>query len=60
MYKDPITDRGKVSKKGHLTLEYDKGHFKTLQEGKGDPAKVKSKFATLVMKSVAMQLIGVI
>ncbi|XP_062515041.1 nicotinamide phosphoribosyltransferase-like [Corticium candelabrum] len=39
VYKDPITDRGKVSKKGHLTLEYDKGHFKTLQEGKGDPAK---------------------
>ena len=42
VYKDPITDKGKVSKKGRLTLECDeKGEFKTVQGGKGDPVKVR-------------------
>jgi len=40
VYKDPITDKGKQSKKGKLTLEYgDDGVLKTTTEGKGDPAK---------------------
>jgi len=38
--KDPITDPGKRSKKGRLTLERDAdGNFTTTTEGKGDPAK---------------------
>ena len=41
VYKDPITDKGKQSKKGKLTLEMDAatGKLTTVTEGKGDPAK---------------------
>jgi nicotinamide phosphoribosyltransferase len=40
IYKDPITDPGKKSKKGRLTLEKTAdGSFTTVTEGKGDPAK---------------------
>ncbi|EGD73908.1 nicotinamide phosphoribosyltransferase [Salpingoeca rosetta] len=40
VFKDPITDPGKASKKGRLTLEKDdKGNFVTRQQNKGDPAK---------------------
>lgn len=40
VYKDPITDPGKKSKKGKLTLEKDDaGAWVTTTEGKGDPAK---------------------
>lgn len=32
---------GKKSKKGRLSLECENGEYKTLEEGKGDPKKVK-------------------
>ncbi len=39
MFKDPITDPGKKSKKGHLTLERTgDGGWVTVCEGKGSPA----------------------
>jgi len=42
VYKDPITDPGKKSKKGRLTLEQkENGEWETVTEGKGDPAKDK-------------------
>ena len=41
IYKDPVTDHGKVSKKGLMTLELDNsGKYVTRTEGTGDPAKV--------------------
>ena len=40
MFKQPITDPGKKSKKGRLTLEEQDGVLVTIQEGKGDPKKV--------------------
>lgn len=40
MSKNPITDPGKKSKKGRLTLELQNGEFTTVQEGNGDPEKV--------------------
>jgi len=40
VYKDPITDKGKQSKKGKLTLEVGpEGKLVTVTEGKGDPSK---------------------
>jgi len=39
VYKDPITDKGKQSKKGKLTLENVGGKLTTITEGKGDPEK---------------------
>ena len=40
VYKDPITDQGKRSKMGKLTLEMGAdGKLMTMTEGKGDPAK---------------------
>ncbi|BFZ10793.1 hypothetical protein BsWGS_13832 [Bradybaena similaris] len=39
VFKDPITDRGKRSKKGHLTLERQNNGFITREERTGDPAK---------------------
>jgi len=40
VYKDPITDPGKKSKKGRLTVEkHADGTFETKCEGQGDPAK---------------------
>lgn len=40
VYKDPITDAGKKSKKGRLTLERDAdGHIVTVTNGKGRPDK---------------------
>jgi len=40
VYKDPITDKGKQSKMGRLTLEKNAdGVLETVTEGKGDPAK---------------------
>ena len=39
VFKDPITDHGKKSKKGRLTLELNEGVYTTVQEGKGDPSK---------------------
>merc|ERR1712190_386377 len=37
--KDPITDPGKKSKKGRLTLEFEGGKWTTVTEGKGDQSK---------------------
>lgn len=42
VYKDPITDSGKKSKKGQLTLEVKNGKFITTEEGQGDPKAVSS------------------
>ncbi|XP_052781059.1 nicotinamide phosphoribosyltransferase-like [Mya arenaria] len=39
VYKEPITDLGKKSKKGRLTLELEDGSFVTKEEGTGDPKK---------------------
>ncbi|KAK7102512.1 nicotinamide phosphoribosyltransferase-like [Littorina saxatilis] len=39
VFKQPITDLGKKSKKGRLTLEYQDGKLATVEEGKGDPKK---------------------
>jgi nicotinamide phosphoribosyltransferase len=40
VYKDPISDAGKKSKMGRLTLEKDaSGKIVTVTEGKGDPSK---------------------
>ena len=41
VFKKPITDPGKNSKKGRLTLELQNGKFVTIQEGKGDTQKVR-------------------
>ena len=40
VFKEPVTDQGKVSKKGRMTLQLEEGQFVTKQEGKGDPEKV--------------------
>ena len=40
VFKQPITDLGKKSKKGRLTLQRKDNTFETIQEGQGDPAKV--------------------
>jgi len=37
VFKDPITDKGKASKKGQLKLVKDGDSYKTLTEGQGDP-----------------------
>jgi len=39
VFKDPISDRGKVSKKGRLTVEQGPSEIITVTEGKGNPAK---------------------
>merc|ERR1719189_2093588 len=39
--KDPVTDPGKKSKKGRLTLELQDGNWVTVCEGKGEPARDK-------------------
>ncbi|CAK0890774.1 unnamed protein product [Prorocentrum cordatum] len=40
VFKDPITDPGKQSKKGRLTLEKsESGSYITVTDGKGDPSK---------------------
>nr|QHX41457.1 nicotinamide phosphoribosyltransferase-like protein [Halisarca dujardinii] len=39
VFKDPITDKKKTSKKGLLMLEHDNGQYVTKSIGTGDPAK---------------------
>ncbi|CAH1785042.1 unnamed protein product [Owenia fusiformis] len=39
VFKEPITDLGKKSKKGKLTLELEDGKYTTVQQGKGVPKK---------------------
>jgi len=42
VFKDPITDRGKKSKKGRLTLECNSnGEWRTITEGRGKPGSDK-------------------
>ena len=43
VYKDPITDKGKQSKKGRLSLEMQNGKLTTVTEGKGDASKDELK-----------------
>merc|ERR550525_2069193 len=48
VFKDPVTDAGKKSKKGRLTLERnDKGEWTTTEAGSGDPTRdqLKTVFA---------------
>ena len=40
VFKQPITDPGKKSKKGRLSLEVRNGKYVTVEEGQGDPRKV--------------------
>lgn len=40
VFKDPVTDPGKTSKKGRLTLERHGEQLVTVCEGKGDLSKV--------------------
>ena len=40
VYKEPVTDPGKTSKKGILSLELEEGSYVTKTEGSGDPSKV--------------------
>ena len=49
IYKDPVTDHGKISKKGLMTLELeDSGKYVTKTEGTGDPAKVGKQTCNIV------------
>ena len=42
VYKDPVTDHGKMSRKGRMTLELDSsGQYITRTEGTGDPLKAR-------------------
>jgi len=43
VYKQPVTDPAKVSKRGRMTLELDEdtGQYVTRQQRTGDPAKVQ-------------------
>ena len=43
VYKDPITDSGKKSKKGRLSLEATNGGYTTMEQGTGDPKQVFTK-----------------
>ena len=43
VFKQPVTDMGKKSKKGRLTLELEDGRYKTKEEGTGDINKVRKK-----------------
>ena len=45
VFKTPITDTGKKSKKGRLTLEMRDGKYVTVEEGAGNPEKVIRKAA---------------
>lgn len=41
VFKQPVTDVGKKSKKGRLSLQIsEKGIYETVEEGAGDPNKV--------------------
>ena len=56
VYKDPITDKGKQSKKGKLTLEPGPdGKLITKTEGTGDPSKVGSRNVPAVRRSRCTQ-----
>lgn len=40
VFKEPITDTGKKSKRGRLTLQMEEGVYRTFEKGTGDPDKV--------------------
>ena len=40
VFKTPVTDMGKKSKKGKLTLEMENDQYVTKEEGEGSPEKV--------------------
>ena len=42
VFKAPVTDPGKTSKKGHLSLHKREGKYVTLQHGEGDPDTVST------------------
>lgn len=42
VFKAPVTDIGKTSKKGRLALHCVNGEYKTIEGGKGDPKQVRS------------------
>ena len=44
VYKEPVTDPGKKSKKGILTLEKNGGEYVTRTENTGQPTKVSRNF----------------
>ena len=56
VFKEPITDMGKKSKKGRLTLEHENGEWVTKQEGTGNPDKVKTPYHS--SKSLHIFLVG--
>ncbi|XP_063598432.1 nicotinamide phosphoribosyltransferase-like [Penaeus indicus] len=39
VFKEPITDTGKTSKRGRLTLQMEEGVYRTFEKGTGDPDK---------------------
>lgn len=43
VYKDPITDPGKKSKRGRLQLHRSGGTWVTLQQGEGDKEQVSER-----------------
>ena len=57
VFKQPITDPGKTSKKGRLTLECNDGVFSTIQHGNGDPKKVYFKLTMMYKFMIIVFLI---
>ena len=57
VYKHPVTDTGKKSKKGRLTLQEENGKIVTVEEGKGDPHKVREKTVKFVCLSVFVYIV---
>lgn len=43
VFKEPVTDTGKKSKRGRLTLQMEEGVYRTFEKGTGDPDKVFRK-----------------
>lgn len=56
VFKDPVTDPGKRSKKGRLTLEFRDGRMQTIEEGAGDPHKVK--FSRICLTQSQFNVLG--
>ena len=56
VFKDPITDPGKRSKKGRLTLEFRDGRMHTIEEGAGDPRKVE--FSCICLTQCQLNALG--
>lgn len=52
VYKAPITDPGKNSKKGKLTLEIENGTYVTRQGGTGNPEKVQTLLINWIRNTI--------